>query len=70
MNPWEWLREWCNDDDRRSAELDTDDDGHPRVQLDYRISASSFSQFVTGIGATYDEAVLAARDALPIEVRR
>ncbi len=74
MNPFIWLRDWCAvDSSNRGGEFDvvSSDDGdrqHARVQLHYNDRGEL--RYVTGVGVTFDDAVLAARDQLPAEVRR
>lgn len=69
MNPFIWLRDWCLVDlANRGAELDLNFNGEPQVELHYQ--AGGELHYVQASGATFDEAVLAARALLPTEVRR
>lgn len=86
MNAFEELRAWINRDrPARSAHLDTVGDDttadpqavspaafagwHPRVELHFE-DADGSEHEVQGIGTTFDDALIAALDALPAEVRR
>lgn len=74
INPFEWLLQWCGrDHGNRGAELDivkgaNGDRQHARAELHYNDRGEL--RYVTGIGATFDDAILAAMDQLPAEVRR
>lgn len=72
-NPWDELRRWINGNRRlRLARLGTighkglpEHECRPHVVLTFE-----GNQQREGIGVTYDDALIAALDALPAEVRR
>lgn len=85
-NPWDDLRAWINRDrPARSASLDTSGEDttadpqavapstfaqwRPRVILNFE-DATGAERDVEGIGTTFDDALIAALDKLPREVRR
>jgi hypothetical protein len=69
MNPFEWLRQWCiGDSSNRGAELDVVNGEHARAELHYNDRGEL--RYVTGVGRTFDDAIIAAKDQLPVEVRR
>lgn len=68
INPWDWLRDWCRADTRRSARLDVDTFGQPQATLVY-LQPQATSCY-TATASTYDEAILAARKLLPAGVRQ